>query len=408
MSVLNQLLTPLDTLKSANYYHDLCAGGCTVNYLINVYGSKDRLIPLISWNPIWNHRIAIEISAQLNEAPRSNPISKDKIEIYRKSYLRAWSTMPLKSNKSFSYFVGACALDAVTKTYNKKNIETLLDITRKLVGDGCFTEGSHYSLYCSSAYQRAFRLLTNFYNDNECWIEIAQLMIKLQEWQSNISDEDGVVAVIGDSWYEKTNLPDKKDPNGVFRYQDMTIEKKSDWTVISNHRSSRFSLHEHAHADEILVAKNNKWAIKGSGMPSYKQVMAKPWRWRRPRNHFSTESIFDWYIIWRIRKLLNNIQDRKIEINDNDMNIIDQGKKTIRLPIDNLHNWTLTDIYPESVGKDRLRFEHNGFIFQVAGDIKEVRECYAWISDNYKTYNRSRTLRVTGVDMKTTIKSVVG
>ena len=231
MSIMTQLFNPLSAGQAGTYYHQLCKEEITPKFLVNEYGIGGALIPLIHWNPIWNHRIAIEIAAQLNQ-DKNHLIPRDKLETYRQTYQRAWSTMPLKSNKSFSYFVGACALDALTHTYTQKNLHTLLNITDKLVGDGCFTEGSHYSLYCSDAYNRAFPLLDSFYEKDETWIEIKQKMEKLTIWQHLITNSDGVVASIGDSWYEKSKA---SDAVGTFDYRDMTIKRKNGWVTVANH-----------------------------------------------------------------------------------------------------------------------------------------------------------------------------
>jgi len=393
MSLSTQLFRPLSTGQAGTYYHQLCKKEVTPQYLINQYGIKGALIPLIHWNPIWNHRIAIEIAAQLHE-DKKHLIPRDKLEIYRKTYQRAWSTMPLKSNKSFSYFVGAVALDALTNTYTQKNLDTLLSITEKLVGDGCFIEGSHYSLYCSSAYERAFPMLESFYGnaDIEAWDKIKQKMEMLTLWQQLISSGDGVVASIGDSWYEKSTRWDWL--TGTFLYKDMTIQKTTDgWLTILNHRKTGFALHEHAHADEVLVAKGNKWIIQGSGMPSYKQVMAKPWKWRRPRNHFFSESKLDFYSLWRFRK--NSFSTRTVNIVKDSVTITDVGKKTIRLPVDDHCKW--------SAGNGTLFFEYNGFSFIVRGDIKNVKEDYAWQSGSYKIEKKIKVLRIKGTNLITTI-----
>ena len=367
MTLMTQTFRPLSAGQTGTYYHQLCKKEITPKYLINEYGIKGALIPLIHWNPIWCHRIAIEIAAQLNENDK-HLIPRDKLETYRHTYQRAWSTMPLKSNKSFSYFVGAVALDALTNTYTQKNLDALLSITEKLVGDGCFIEGSHYSLYCSSAYDRAFPMLESFYGedeDSETWAKIKQKMEMLTLWQQLISSADGVVASIGDSWYEKSKRWDWLI--GTFLYKDMTIQKTTDgWLTILNHRKTGFALHEHAHADEVLVAKGNKWIIQGSGMPSYKQVMAKPWKWRRPRNHFFSESKLDFYSLWRLRK--NSFSTRTVNIIKNTVTITDVGKKTIRFPVSDGCQW--------SEGNGTLFFEYNGFSFVVKGDIKNVKEDY--------------------------------
>ena len=390
MSIMTQLFNPLSAGQAGTYYHQLCKEEITPKFLVNEYGIGGALIPLIHWNPIWNHRIAIEIAAQLNQ-DKNHLIPRDKLETYRQTYQRAWSTMPLKSNKSFSYFVGACALDALTHTYTQKNLHTLLSITDKLVGDGCFTEGSHYSLYCSDAYNRAFPLLDSFYEKDETWIEIKQKMEKLTISQHLITNSDGVVASIGDSWYEKSKA---SDAVGTFDYRDMTIKRKNGWVTVANHRKTGFALHEHPHADEVLVAKDNKWIIQGSGMPSYKQVMAKPWIWRRPRNHFSSESKLDFYSLWRFRKKFVNT--RSVFTNDSNVMIQDVGKKTIRFPVNDGCQW--------SEGNGTLFFEYNGFSFVVRGDIINVKEDYAWQSGGYREEKKIKVLRIKGTDLVTTIQ----
>ena len=389
MSMMTQLFKPLSTGQSGTYYHELCKKEVTPSFLINEYGIKGALIPLISWNPIWNHRIAGEIAAQLHED--RNLIARDKLELYRKTYQRAWST-GIKSNKSFSYFVGACALDAITNTYTLKNLETLRKITDYLVNDGCFIEGSHYSLYCSTAYERVLPLLEGFYESDDHWINIKQKMELLSSWQSNIASSDGVVASIGDSWYEKTNT---SSDTGTFHYDDMTIKRsKSGWLVVANHRKTGFALHEHGHADEVLVAKDDQWIIQGSGMPSYKQVMAKPWRWRRPRNHFFSESKLDFYSLWRLRK--NSVITRSADINNGNVTIKDIGNKVVRFPVNDDCQWTHTN--------NTVFYEYNGYSFVTKGNVKNVKEDYAWQSGGYRVEKKIKVLRIKGTDLTTTIK----
>lgn len=389
MSMMTQLFKPLSTGQSGTYYHELCKKEVTPAFLINEYGIKGALIPLISWNPIWNHRIAGEIAAQLYE--NKNLIPRDKLELYRKTYQRAWST-GIKSNKSFSYFVGACALDAITNTYTLNNLETLRKITDYLVSDGCFIEGSHYSLYCSTAYERVMPLLEKFYEEDDHWVAIKQKMELLSTWQSNITSSDGVVASIGDSWYEKT---DTSPVTGTFHYKDMTITRSTNgWLLVANHRKTGFALHEHGHGDEVLVAKDDQWIIQGSGMPSYKQVMAKPWRWRRPRNHFFSESKLDFYSLWRFRK--NSLITRSADTNDGNVTIKDVGNKVVRFPVADACQWTHTG--------NTVFFEYNGYSFVTRGTVKNVKEDYAWQSGGYRVEKKIKVLRIKGTDLITTIK----
>jgi len=403
MSMMIQLFKPLSTGQSSTYYHQLCKKEVSPSFLINEYGVKGALIPLISWNNIWHTRIAGEIAAQIYEdgkliiSPTARitfnlSYPRHKLEAYRKTYQRAWSTMPIKSNKSFSHLVGACALDAITNTYTLKNIETLRKITDHLVNDGCFIEGSHYSLYCSDAYDRVLPLLENFYENDGHWVAVKKKMELLSVWQSNITSSDGVVASIGDSWYEKTNT---SSDVGTFHYDDMTIKRTSNgWLLVSNHRKTGFALHEHGHADEVLVAKDDEWIIQGSGMPSYKQVMAKPWRWRRPRNHFLSESKWDFYSLWRFRK--NSVITRSADEENGNVIIKDIGAKVVRFPLSDTCKWTHTG--------DTVFFEYNGYRFVTKGNVKNVKEDYAWQSGGYRVEKKIKVLRIKGTDLTTTIQ----
>jgi hypothetical protein len=234
-------------------------------------------------------------------------------------------------------------------------------------------------------------LLEGFYENDGHWIHIKQKMELLSAWQNNITSSDGVVASIGDSWYEKTNT---SSDTGTFHYDDMTIKRsKSGWLVVANHRKTGFALHEHGHADEVLVAKDDQWIIQGSGMPSYKQVMAKPWRWRRPRNHFFSESKWDFYSLWRFRK--NSVITRSADINDGNVTIKDIGNKVVRFPVADTCQWTHTN--------NTVFYEYQGYSFITKGNVKNVKEDFAWQSGGYRVEKKIKVLRIKGTDLETTI-----
>ncbi len=392
MSLIKQLFNPLSTGQAGTYYHGLSNKEVTPAYLFDTHGKDGTLCPIISWNPIWQHRIAGELAAQLNE--NSHTIARDQLETYRRDYMRMWSTLPLKSNKSFSYFVGACALDALTNTYTKRNLDKLLKITLKLVKDGAFVEGSHYSIYCSTAFDRVESLLDKFYTHDSMWVDVKHNMQVLNKWQSLISNSAGVVASIGDSWYEKVK-PCDEESDGVYNYEDMTIRRQGEWVTVENHRKTNFALHEHCHANEVLVAYGDEWIIQGSGMPSYKRVMAKPWRWRRPRNHFFTESKLDWFSIWRLRK--GESRTRTVEIANDMILIKDIGSKTARFPVASDCKYSVTG--------NAVFYNYKGFSFVTRGKIKSVKEDCAWQSGGYNEEKNIKVLRIKGTDMETTIKS---
>ena len=86
MSIMTQTFSALSAGESGTYYHQLCKKEITPKFLINEYGINGSLIPLLHWSPIWPHRIAVEIAAQLFEKPETHLIPRDKLETYRKTY----------------------------------------------------------------------------------------------------------------------------------------------------------------------------------------------------------------------------------------------------------------------------------------------------------------------------------
>ena len=121
MSIITQTDFPFSAAVAGNWYHTL-ANSNTVDVNGLLKDSSSKLCPIIHWNAIWHHRIATEIAAQVFDGTK---VEKDLLENYRLKYLKMFSTLPLKSNKSFSYYVGACSLDAITDNYDKRNLERL-------------------------------------------------------------------------------------------------------------------------------------------------------------------------------------------------------------------------------------------------------------------------------------------
>ncbi len=387
MSIITQMVLPFSAGIAGNWYHTLTKGNTVdVNGLLK--DSSSKLCPIIHWNAIWHHRIATEIATQIFDGVR---VQEDLVQKYRKKYLRMFSTLPLKSNKSFSYYVGACSLDAITKNYDKTNLERLHSITEKLVGDGCFVEGTHYSIYCTDTIGRAFSLLDQFYGQDEVWILIKETIGLLTHWQRLVSNSDGVVASIGDSWYEKVEPTDEE---GIFRFVDMTVHRKNDWVVVQNHRQSRFALHEHPHLDEVLIAYKDKWIVQGSGMPSYKQVMANPLKWRRPRNHFISEGVYDIPWLWRLRKKYE--LNRTVAVHEKTVRIIESGYKTIRWPVDDGIRYIATS--------SKIEWVNNGCKFICSGDIDGIEEDFAYQSVRYREDKKVRVVRIQGKNLQTSIE----
>lgn len=393
MSIVNQLIKPASTAVAANHYSDLVNKRVDPSEILDKI-SNGSMCPIFHWNAIWHHRVVVELCAQTHEKEeRDNAQFFQKLYDYQKMYNRMYSTMPLRSNKSFSYYLGVVALDATLKS--KKNREEHLKVFHNIIthlnGDGAFVEGSHYSIFCSQSFDRVYDLLNSYYGETELWLEVCASMEKLQLWQRRISNKEGIVASIGDSWYEKV---EPTDEYGKFEYQDMTIHRNENWTVVEHHRKSPWALHEHPHLDEVLVSKGGKWIVQGSGMPSYKQVMAKPLRWRRPRNHFYVEKSFDYMWIWRLLK--SKLSNRHVQLTSDVVQIIDKGCKTIR--------WPIEDEYKVDLENNIVHFAYNGAEFIVSGDIKSTSKGHSWQSTTYNNSHKIDVLRITGNNLITTIK----
>ena len=370
------------------------------------------------WNAIWHHRLALEIACQIKEGDShlSDQMKEgndwtnysDQLEEYHKEYSKIYSTMPLCSNKSVSHYIGQCALDALLNKVNEKNIITLDESFHRLVKDGAFTEGSHYSMYVTACFDRVSNLFGEWYSTHmnpilrRSYDHIFHNLRKVKKWQNRITDSDGVMAVIGDGWYEKATAVGE---DGIFYYEDMTVIRKDGWMLVKNHRQNPFSLHQHPHGDEILIAHQNDWLIQGSGMPSYKHVMAKPWRWRRPRNHFFSETIWDWFVLWRHRVgwSFDKVNNRAVEIEGNELNVWESGHKVIRWPGErkNIINESTFPAGPAS----SLKWSYGKFTFEVEEgvNVRTLRGDHAYRSTTYGNYQKIPVIRISGKNIKTKI-----
>lgn len=351
------------------------------------------------WNAIWHHRLAIEIACQMKEG-KDWGSNLEQLEEYHKQYSQLYSTMPLCSNKSVSHYIGQCALDALLNKVNEKNIITLDEAFHRLVKDGAFTEGSHYSMYVTACFDRVTNLFSEWYGTHKnpilrrSYVHIFHNLRRVKMWQDRITDTDGVMAVIGDGWYEKTT---GVSDDGIFYYEDMTIIRKEGWLLVKNHRQNSFSLHQHPHGDEILIAHQNDWLIQGSGMPSYKHVMAKPWRWRRPRNHFFSETIWDWFVLWRHRVgwSIDKVNSRGVEIEGKELYVRESGHKVIRWPGER----------ENVINGATLKWSYGKFTFEVSGiNIKLLRAGSAYRSTTYGNYQKVPVVRICGENIETRIK----
>tara|TARA_R100000234_G_scaffold12449_1_gene6907 strand:- start:463 stop:1653 length:1191 start_codon:yes stop_codon:yes gene_type:complete len=389
------------TAKTAERYHSLSNKRISLQCLFPLEQWVPRKIfPKFRfhWNAIWTHRLALEVACQMKESSEYGNYLSELVK-YHKAYSQLYSTMPLCSNKSISHYVGLCALDALLSEGNEKNLIALDEAFSRTVKDGAFTEGGHYSKYVTDCFDRAFDLFDNTYSKSnnivlkDTWNHILNNLIKVKRWQQLISDSDGVMAVIGDGWYEKV-IPTSEE--GYFYYEDMTIQRESDWVVVKNHRQNPFSLHQHPHCDEILIAHKNDWLIRGSGMPSYKKVMAKPWKWRSPNNHFFTESIWDWWFTWRHRVSWSRDKpnSRVVDIKGDTLLIHDIDKKTIRLPGDR----------DKVVNGKLLTWKYGKFTFAVEGiNIKLLGSTTAYASTTYGNEESIPVIRISGENIKTRI-----
>jgi hypothetical protein len=395
------------TAVVANTYHQLAAKQIKLTNLMPFTDWLPRKIPLlgmrVSWNAIWHHRLAIEICCQFSENGDYGTYIKE-LQSYYKEYKKLYSTMPLCSNKSISHYIGQCALDCLLCIPNKKHIITLTKIFNKVAKDGSFTEGGHYSKYVTDCFDRVENLFEGWYGHHSDGVlqqshkDIVSSLNKVKRWQQLISDTDGVMAVIGDGWHE-TVTPIEED--GAFYYKDMTIYRKDKWLAVKNHRQNKFSLHQHPHCDEILIAHKNDWLIKGTGMPSYKDVMAHPFKWRRPRNHFFSETNWDIWVLWRHR--INDMgwssemtNGRFVEIDDNTLTITDKGKKTLRFP--GTHELLSVD------EEQKIKWTYSKFTFVVEGiNIELLKDDAVCAATTYGNEQIIPVLRIKGENIITRI-----
>ena len=389
------------TAKTAERYHSLVDKRISIQALFPLAQWVPRKIfPKFRfhWNAIWTHRLALEVACQMKEAGGWANHLNELVD-YQKAYRQLHSTMPLCSNKSISHYVGLCAIEALTGQVDEKNLITLDEAFSRTVKDGAFTEGGHYSKYVTDCFDRVANLFQEVYGHSEnivlrsAWNHIVYNLNKVKLWQQLISDTDGVMAVIGDGWYEKV-IPTSE--NGTFYYEDMTIQRGGGWVVIKNHRQNPFSLHQHPHGDEILIAHQNDWLIKGSGMPSYKKVMARPLKWRSPNNHFFTETIWDWWVVWRHRVgwSKDKANSRIVDIKNDALVIHDVGEKIVRFPGDR------TKV---NNGKF-LTWRHGKFTITVDGiNIKLLGSTTAYASTTYGNEESIPVVRISGENIITRI-----
>ena len=396
------------TAEVANKYHDLANKKIQVGTLapFTQWLPKKVLGVRVHWNAIWHHRLAMEIACQISEGPGFHTF-REPLTDYHREYSKLYSTMPFCSNKSISHYVGQCALDAVLNQKTEKNIITLDKAFNKVSSDGAFVEGGHYSKYVTDCFDRVESLFQKWYGDemsaNQSMVQsyknIKINLYNVKRWQQLISDKSGIMAIIGDGWYERIDNP---EPNGEghHTYNDMSINRAGPWLTIQHHRLNGFALHQHPHGNEILIAHENDWLIRGSGMPSYKHVMKKPFKWRRPRNHFFTETRADWWWIWRLRK--NMVGDtqaaRSVTVNEEGLCITETGKKVVRFP------GSRDDVIFNIKTTNSLTWSYGKFTFSVEGiNIKLMNADYAYASTSYGNEEKIPVVRIRGENLKTRI-----
>ena len=159
MSIVNQLIKPASTAVAANHYSDLVNKRVEPSEILDKI-SNGSMCPIFHWNAIWHHRVVVELCAQLFEDKEQTAILFVDLKKYQRMYNRMYSTMPLRSNKSFSYYLGVVALDALlcSKNNREKHLKVFHNIITHLNGDGAFVEGSHYSIFCSQSFDRVYSI----------------------------------------------------------------------------------------------------------------------------------------------------------------------------------------------------------------------------------------------------------
>ena len=148
-----------------------------------------------------------------------------------------------------------------------------------------------------------------------------------------------------------------------------------------------------------MIAHDKDWLVRGSGMPSYKHVMKKPFKWRRPRNHFFTESKWDWWWIWRHRRnwSLDTPHNRIVSFGSSSITITESGKNIIRWP-------GVRDHVKVLEGGNSLLWSYGKFSFAVEGiNIKLLGKDHAYAATTYGNEEEIPVIRINGENLKTRI-----
>ena len=122
--------------------------------------------------------------------------------------------------------------------------------------------------------------------------------------------------------------------------------------------------------------------------------MANPLKWRRPRNHFISEGVYDIPWLWRLRKKEN--RSRSVVTNENVIRIIDSGYKTIRWPIDDGVRYIATS--------SKIQWVYNGCKFICSGEIDAIEEDFAYQSVRYREEKKIRVVRIQGKNLQTSVE----
>ena len=123
-------------------------------------------------------------------------------------------------------------------------------------------------------------------------------------------------------------------------------------------------------------------------------------KWRRPRNHFFTESKWDWWWIWRSRKSSPNdsraARTLKIDEGTNSIVISETNKKIIRWPGER-----------NNVKRDEnnsLIWSYGKFSFKVEGiNIQLMTSDYAYAATTYRNEQQIPVIRISGENLITRI-----
>ena len=204
-------------------------------------------------NPIWHHRMLMEICYRIWESNRTATREMIPYLIGARAKLsERWDTTFCgrgHSNKSFTHYLTLLALDASVGIKFGTAMGDVVEIWQHLASDGCWREGVHYGVFCMDAVARVLPVINNVWTDRERKL-LTDCYVRTTTWLSHLQS-NMVLPAIGDGWPEllpeellSTHHSYHRDAS-LCIYNDMEIMQRNNVKVVFNHRVSGHAYHEH-------------------------------------------------------------------------------------------------------------------------------------------------------------------